>query len=923
MLAKPALEAADPVGPPHLGRFRLLRVLGQGAQSVVYLGFDPQLQREVAIKALQGEAASMEALLNEARAVGRLSHPGIVPVFEVGQGDAGSAAPGAPYLVFEYVPGRTLAEVLQLQGAIEAELAVRLLLPALDAVAYAHESGVIHRDLKPSNILLDSRGHARVMDFGIAVRATDAADPGADAASRPMAGERPLAQCEGDAAALALAGTPAYMAPEYARDGQVSQQMDVFSAGLILYELLVGKRAVPDERGYRVMLYLLHHDVRLPEALPYAVDTRLRAIVEQALQRERTRRYATMRDLTQALRHWLRDADLHDDAEPAARLRAVVHPGTVVAPATRAGQSEAPTQPEVARRTHELAAAAVPSAAQKPTSPAVVVEAPLQAEVQLAQNRLEKLKVLLRRVQSHRGLPQLPSTVSQVMPLASADRQNLGVLAEVVCADLALSLRLLRMVNSSLYAGTGQGAICGVSTAIQLLGYASVRGTAAASPTLQAGADRSAHNRTLDVLLLACWSGTLAQAMSGLRDRDGEEAYLCGALQWLGELLLQQVFANQANTVELHAPLGGVAPFGASAQTAVLGGHRSRAVRLVLGVGLDVLAGAVLQQWGLPPLLVQSLYALGRDDDGSEPTLGVPVTQNRAEYLRALACCAHEMAHAWLLGPATLEEQRVSAIAQRYGQALGTTMADLRVLQGAVTERVRRVLQQHQSGLGDLRASRVARRLGLQPQGLPLPQGCSVQAAEPPPAGPTVVPGRGGAGVALSLELLAAAEHALRQVPDAASRADADAALRQLLGAVQRATGLERVLLADGAGASKRVQGRLITSGQSLDVANEFELTLNALSDPFAAALRDGRELWVPDTARVNRRPQWHRERFAVGAYLLLPLRDGGQVLGALYADHGRHGEVALTDRVLAQLRVLADLSARLLARYSGVRRAG
>jgi hypothetical protein len=135
--------------PPFIGRFRILRVLGSGAQSTVYAAFDPHLHREVALKALhlvgdQTEAAT--AMLHEARAVSRLSHPAIVPVFDAGEEG------GQPYLVFEYVPGQTLAARLHITGSLPAERAVALLLPILEALAYTHEHQVVHRDLKPTNI---------------------------------------------------------------------------------------------------------------------------------------------------------------------------------------------------------------------------------------------------------------------------------------------------------------------------------------------------------------------------------------------------------------------------------------------------------------------------------------------------------------------------------------------------------------------------------------------------------------------------------------------------------------------------------------------------------------------------------------------------------------------------------------------------
>ena len=224
--------------PPFIGRFRILRVLGSGAQSTVYAAFDPHLHREVALKALhlvgdQTEAAT--AMLHEARAVSRLSHPAIVPVFDAGEEG------GQPYLVFEYVPGQTLAARLHITGSLPAERAVALLLPILEALAYTHEHQVVHRDLKPTNILIDTQGRARVMDFGIAVRQTSVGTTGADA---DAGGQR------------ALQGTPAYMAPEYARQGIVSPLMDVYSAGLILYEMLCGERAIGEAHGFAAVYVL-------------------------------------------------------------------------------------------------------------------------------------------------------------------------------------------------------------------------------------------------------------------------------------------------------------------------------------------------------------------------------------------------------------------------------------------------------------------------------------------------------------------------------------------------------------------------------------------------------------------------------------------------------------------------------------------
>lgn len=186
----------------EIGRFEIVRELGRGAQSVVYLARDPHLQREVAIKTLhfsRPDAGKNQQLLSEARMVSQLRHPNIVPIFEADeeQGDL--------YLVFELVPGDNLGDYLKKNGRLTPVKAIAILHPVLDAIAHAHAAGIIHRDLKPSNILIDSNGTPRVMDFGIAAR-----------------GE---SQSNGEEG---FVGTPSYMAPEYISRRESSERTDVF-----------------------------------------------------------------------------------------------------------------------------------------------------------------------------------------------------------------------------------------------------------------------------------------------------------------------------------------------------------------------------------------------------------------------------------------------------------------------------------------------------------------------------------------------------------------------------------------------------------------------------------------------------------------------------------------------------------------------
>jgi len=261
----------------RIGRFEVRGELGRGAQSVVYLGFDPQLQREVAIKTLhfaQPDPAKNQALLAEARAVGRMRHPNIVPIYEAGEES------GDPYLVFEYVPGKNLAEFFRQSGALPPVKAVTTLRAILDAVAHAHAQGIIHRDLKPSNILLDDDGTPRVMDFGIAT---------------PIQGAS-----EGSAQ---VTGTPAYMAPEYILHRAVSERSDVFSAGVILFEMLLGRRAFVGDSLNAVMQRIAEQDIVLPEDA--GIDERLCTILLKATARDPALRFQTASQFAEALDNYL------------------------------------------------------------------------------------------------------------------------------------------------------------------------------------------------------------------------------------------------------------------------------------------------------------------------------------------------------------------------------------------------------------------------------------------------------------------------------------------------------------------------------------------------------------------------------------------------------------------------------------------
>src|ERR687892_2619877 len=262
-------------------RFRLEEKVGSGGMSSVYRAYDPTLERRVAIKMMHrdisSDPAQLERFRREARAVAQLNHPHVVTVIDAGEDE------GAPYIVFEYVEGETLKDRIRRLGRLPVSEAVAYAIEIGRALESAHARKLVHRDVKPQNVLIDPDGRAKVTDFGIA---------------------RSLEQ-KGMTATGRVLGTTDYVSPEQAMGVDVDERSDVYSVGVVLYEMLTGD--VPFKAETQVGVAMRHVNEPMPDvqARRPEVSASVAAVVDRATTKDPRDRYGTVaemvRDLEQTL----------------------------------------------------------------------------------------------------------------------------------------------------------------------------------------------------------------------------------------------------------------------------------------------------------------------------------------------------------------------------------------------------------------------------------------------------------------------------------------------------------------------------------------------------------------------------------------------------------------------------------------------
>ncbi len=788
MVGTVAVPLKDLVAGDHVGRFELVRVLGQGGQAVVWLAHDPRLERKVAIKMMRPTAldnpGGVDRWLTEARHVSSLSHAHIVPVYEADVDD------GWPYLVFEYVPGRVLTEHLRVRGPLPAHEAIGLMLAVLDALSAAHDAGVIHRDLKPSNILIDGAGRARVMDFGIAVRVKD---------------QTPL----GD-----VVGTPGYLSPEAAQGLPPTPCMDVFAAGLILAEMLCGHRLITSSDAQQAAYRVAHEDMILPSPLGADVDDGLRAILMRSLAKNPDARYASAREFHEALQRW-------------------AQAGSVAEVATGACGT---------------------------------------------------LAFLLRRMRHKTDFPALSDSVTRIQRLVNSEHETLANLTAEILKDVALTHKLLRLVNTVHYKHAGGDAISTVSRAVALVGFSGIRNLALSLVLLDHMHDKTHAKQLLDEFLGALMTASVASALTP-STRHTEEAFIGGMFHNLGRLLAIYYLPEEAQQIRNSLAASKVAQ---SEESIAIG---------VLGISYEALGLGIAKSWGMPDVLQACM----------KKPMGLPPSRQATridERMHWAVLIGSEVSDLFRHSTPAQIPKRLQALAERYGRVLGVGSAEIESAISLARLKLVQMAQAMNLPLSAWAAQAWGDEVSTQAPGvssadMQISMIDTVVMGAVPTIGPTHPQ---------------AVEMLLSGIQDITNSMvenfKLNEILRMILETMIRALKFRRVIFCLRDTKLDSLTGRFGLGEEAATLAKNFKIALKGGVDLFSAISIKGADTLIADATPehiARTLPVWFRQSVNAPSFLILPLHAKGAPFALIYADVPTPGGLVLGEKEMSLLRTLRN----------------
>ena len=307
-----------------VGRFEIVSLIGRGSMGVVYKGFDPVIGRAVAIKTMQSEGISGPDLEEfrrrfqvEAQAAGGLTHPNIVTIYDFGYDEP----TGVLYMAMEYLEGKSLQKLVDEEGVLPVGNVIPMVEQICSGLDYAHQRKIVHRDIKPANIMVLDSGLVKLMDFGIAKVASS---------GLTQAGQ--------------ILGTPHYMSPEQVKGRQVDGRSDIFSLGVILYEMVTGEKPFGGQNITTVIYKIINENPTPPRELDASIHPGLNYVVSKALAKQLEERYQSCGELAEDLKNYRKLGAL---AEPSATVvtRVPTFGDTVSTRAIRAEPTPPPSVP--------------------------------------------------------------------------------------------------------------------------------------------------------------------------------------------------------------------------------------------------------------------------------------------------------------------------------------------------------------------------------------------------------------------------------------------------------------------------------------------------------------------------------------------------------------------------------------------------
>jgi HD-like signal output (HDOD) protein len=488
------------------------------------------------------------------------------------------------------------------------------------------------------------------------------------------------------------------------------------------------------------------------------------------------------------------------------------------------------------------------------------------------------LEFLLRRMRHKTDFPALGSSIVRIQKVATSETESLKALSDEILKDVALTNKLLRMVNTAHFTAAAGGGIATVSRAVALVGFAGIRNMALSVVLLEHMTDKAHAALLKEEFLRALMAGTLADEMT-TTVREGEEAFIGAMFQNLGRLLTECYLPEEG--IQIRQALRG--DFTSAASHVA----REAAAKRILGLSLDELGAGVAQAWGLP----ESLQTAMRSPAGPSPAKALA---RGAERLRWLARAANAMSDAMLGSDGEVQAGALLKAAELYGPALGLNPRDM--VNAAYATRVH--LNDLATAMGvNVAPGAPARRLLEDTQ---VSEAMPLRADDAPTL---VLPAGDAQG------LMAKSLEDLRAVLTSKSMRLGEV-LPMVLNAMHKAMGFRHVVLCLREVGQARLVGRIALGpgGSELSAAFRIQPDATATTDLFGVLCAKGADLLVSDAKTVaNRLPAWYRQKVNAPTFLLLPLMLKGQPIGLIYADKAEAGSIVVGEAELSLLRALRD----------------